>query len=158
MNVCVHGRRGMRTAATFCVLALALGLSACGGSKHDDPTTLRLQATETNITRIPQSSGSAAGGYRNDGGDALIVAGNIAGGGQLETYCVISERPHTDWCSVTVILPRGQLSAEGVFLDAPTLSGDIAVLGGSGRYIGASGTLSGRDLGARTESVTLRLR
>jgi hypothetical protein len=148
----------MRTRAGCCVLALALGLGACGGSKHNAPTTMALRATETNFTRIRQSSGSTAGGYANGGGDALVVTSKIAGGGQLESYCVIAERPHTDWCSVTVLLPYGQLSAEGVFLDAPTLSGDIAVLGGSGRYAGASGTLEGHDLGDRNESLTLRLR
>src|ERR1700685_965464 len=102
------------------VLVLAVALAGCPSSHHGSiSTTLRLRATQTSFTRIAPA-GSALGP-----GDSLITSSEIAGGGHVDAYCVISERAHTDLCTVTAVLPRGQLSAEGVFLDAPKLSGTI---------------------------------
>jgi hypothetical protein len=91
-------------------------------------------------------------------GDAFAATGEVAGGGYKETYCVRSPRPRTAWCAVTIVRPDGQLSAEGVFEDAPLLSGTIAVLSGSGPYADARGTLTTTGVAAAVESITLELR
>lgn len=137
-------------------VALALGLAFAGCGDSDDepagPRTLTLRATQTSFQRIFQSKQ----GFRP--GDAFVVSSTITGGGHKEAYCVISSRRRTDWCAVTIVLPRGQLSAEGVFVDAPKLSGEIALLSGSGAYAGSAGTLTTSGVSARRETITLRLR
>jgi hypothetical protein len=146
--------RAAMTRRTRLPLLLALALAGCGTAPRNRSTTLRLDATQTSLTRILQSEQQRS---TNDGGDAFIASSDVTGGGYVQAYCVISERPHTDWCAVTVVLPRGQLSAQGVFLDAPRLSGVIALLSGSGTYEGATGTLASNGLSARRESITIRL-
>jgi len=142
-----------RTGLSLLALTLALALAGCGSASRNR-STLRLEATQTSLTRILQSKQERS---VNDGGDAFITSSDIAGGGLVQAYCVISERPHTDWCAVTVVLPQGQLSAQGVFLDAPRLAGVIALLSGSGAYEDATGTLASDGLSDRSESITIRL-
>jgi hypothetical protein len=149
-----QSRAAMTRRTGLSLLALTLALAGCGSASGNRSTTLRLEATQTSLTRILQSKQQRS---TNDGGDAFITSSDIAGGGLVQAYCVISERPHTDWCAVTVVLPRGQLSAQGVFLDAPRLSGVIALLSGSGAYEGATGTLASNGLSDRSESITIRL-
>jgi hypothetical protein len=147
-----QSRAAMTRRTGLSLLALTLALAGCGSASGNRSTTLRLEATRTSLTRIPQTEPSP-----RNAGDAFITSSDIAGGGLVEAYCVISDRPHTDWCAVTVVLPRGQLSAQGVFLDAPRLSGVIALLSGSGAYEGATGTLASDGLSGRRESITIRL-
>lgn len=133
-------------------LAVALALAGCGTS-HDGSVskTLRLRATRTSFTLIESNGPGMAPG------DSFIASSEITGGGHQDAYCVISERAHTDLCTVTVVLPRGQLSGQGVFVDAPKLSGTIALLSGTGAYTGTIGSLTTGGLTDRSESVTLRL-
>ena len=116
-------RRAATRGTGLSLLALTLALAGCGSASGNRSTMLRLEATQTSLTRILQSKPQPSG---NDGGDAFITSSDIAGGGYVQAYCVTSERPHTDLCVVTVVLPRGQMSAQGVFLDAPRLSGVIS--------------------------------
>ncbi len=140
-------RRAATRGTGLSLLALTLALAGCGSASGNRSTTLRLEATQTSLTRILQSKPQPSG---NDGGDAFITSSDIAGGGYVQAYCVTSERPHTDLCVVTVVLPRGQMSAQGVFLDAPRLSGVIALLSGSGAYESATGTLASDGLSGRS--------
>jgi hypothetical protein len=133
-------------------LAAAVALAACGNSPHgDSSTTLKLRATQTSFTRIAPA-GSALGA-----GDSFITSSEIASGGHVDAYCVISERAHTDLCTVTVVLARGQLSAQGVFVNAPKLSGTIALLSGTKAYDGVVGSLTTAGLTDHNESLTIRL-
>jgi hypothetical protein len=133
--------------------AIAVALAGCGTAQHNRraAATLHLHATRTSLTRIDDN------GPNLGAGDSFIASSNIAGGGHQDAYCVVSERAHTDLCTVTVLLPRGQLSAQGVFEDAPRLTGTIAVLSGTGAYESAEGTLTTGGLADTTESLTLRL-
>jgi hypothetical protein len=135
------------------MLAVALIVAGCGSSHGaaGSGKTLRLRATRAVFTRI------ANGGRGLQPGDAFITSSDIAGGGHEDAYCVISERRHTDLCTVTVVLPRGQLSAQGVFVDAPKLSGAIALLSGTGAYEGDTGSLATNGLIDHSESITIRL-
>ncbi len=143
----------MATRTGLSALAVALALAGCGSSHQGSVSkTLSLRATRTSFTRI------APAGRALGPGDSFITSSEIAGGGHVDAYCVVSERAHTDVCTVTVVLPRGQLSAEGVFVNAPTLSGTIALLSGTGAYAGAVGSLTTGGLTDRNESLTIRLR
>jgi hypothetical protein len=134
------------------VLAVALVLAGCGSSHNGgSSTTLKLHATQTSFTPIAPGTGALAPG------DAFVTSSNVAGGGHENAYCVVAERAHTDLCIVTVVLPRGQLSAQGVFVNAPKLSGTIAVLSGTKAYDHAAGTLTTSGLGDHSDSITISL-
>lgn len=134
------------------VLAVAVVLAGCGSSTDGSTSsTLRLRATQTSFTPITAGTGAL------QPGDAFVTSSNIAGGGHENAYCVLAERAHTDLCIVTVVLPRGQLSAQGVFVNAPKLSGTIAVLSGTKAYDRAAGSLTTNGLIAHSESITINL-
>jgi len=90
-------------------------------------------------------------------GNSFISSSDVAGGGHQDAYCVLSERRGTELCTVTLLLPRGQLSGQGVFVNGPTSSGTIALLSGTGAYSGAVGTLTTSGLTAHHETLTVRL-
>jgi hypothetical protein len=141
------------TRTGLAVLAVAVVLAGCGSSHNGaSTTTLKLRATQTSFTPIALDTGAAL-----QPGDAFVTSSNIAGGGHENAYCVLAERAHTDLCIVTVVLPRGQLSAQGVFVNAPKLSGTIAVLSGTKAYGRAVGSLTTNGLIAHSESITINL-
>lgn len=151
----MYVRTAMGTRGRVSVLALALAMAGCGSSDNGAGSggqTQRLHATQTKLTKIFRSKQ----GFRP--GDAFITTSAIAGGGHKEAYCVVSSHEQTDWCSITIVRPQGQVTAQGAFLNAPKLSGAVALLSGSGAYAGASGTLTTSGLIDRRESITLRLR
>jgi hypothetical protein len=134
------------------MLAVALVLAGCGSSQNGGSSaTLELRATRTSFTPIQQHSGAL------QPGDAFVTSSDITGGGHENAYCVIAERAHTDLCIVTVVLPRGQLSAQGVFVNAPKLSGTIAVLSGTKAYDRAAGSLTTSGLTGHSDSITISL-
>jgi hypothetical protein len=141
-----------RTALSGLAVVLALAVAGCGGSHQGSVSkTLTLHARRTSYTLIdPNGPGLAAG-------NSFISSSDIAGGGHQDAYCVLSERKGTELCTVTLLLPQGQLSGQGVFVDGPTSSGTIALLSGTGAYSGAIGTLTTSGLAARSESLTVRL-
>ena len=136
------------TRTALSVLAAALALAGCsqtGGSS----ATLKLRATQTSFTPIEQQAGPLKPG------DAFVASSDIAGGGHENAYCVVAERAHTDLCIVTIVLPRGQLSAQGVFVNAPKLSGTIAVLSGTKTYDRAAGSLTTTGLIGHSDLITI---
>ena len=146
----------MRSGTALMTIAVAILIAACGGtddngSSADTASTMRLQAHRTKFQPIYQSKQGSRPG------DAFVASSEIAGGGHKEAYCVFSPRRRTSWCAVTVVLPRGQVTAEGVFTNAPRAAGEIAVLSGSGAFEGARGTLRTTGVAAADESITVRL-
>ncbi|MEY2515376.1 MAG: hypothetical protein QOJ89_2734 [bacterium] len=135
-----------------------IAAAGCGASGDDGAgsatsgTTLTVRATQSGFQKIFRSRK----GF--EPGDAFIVSSDLAGGGHKEAYCVISDRPRTDWCAITLVLPRGQISAQGVFVDAPELSGALPLLSGTGAYAGASGSLTTDGVIGRRESIRIHLR
>jgi hypothetical protein len=144
----------MRIRAPLVALAFAGMLAGCGDSTESeagDATTLRLHARQTGFQKIYLSKQ----GFRP--GDAFISTSELDGGGHKEAYCVMSPRKKTAWCAVTVVRPQGQVTAEGVFTNAPKLSGTVALLSGTGDYDGARGSLATTGVTGRRESITIRL-
>jgi hypothetical protein len=142
-----------RAGVVLLVVGAALPWAGCGGSRgQSGPSTITLHATRSAFKEIPQVNRASS-----PGGDAFIVSDDIAGGGHVDAYCVASPRPKTEWCAITVVRPRGQVTAEGVFVNAPKLSGAIPLLSGTGAYEGAIGSLATSGLTDRDESVTIRL-
>jgi hypothetical protein len=148
--------RAMRIGAALMTVAVAAPAAACGGSDDSasaagSTSPMRLQAHRTEFQPIYQSKRGSRPG------DAFVASSEVAGGGHKEAYCVFSPRRRTTWCAVTVVVPRGQITAEGVFTNAPRSAGTIAVLSGSGAFAGARGTLSTTGVAAADESITVRL-
>jgi hypothetical protein len=139
------------TRTALSVLGVAVVLAGCGSAPNGSTSTLKLRATQTSFTPITAGTGAL------QPGDAFVTSSNIAGGGHENAYCVLAERAHTDLCIVTVVLPRGQLSAQGVFVNAPKLSGTIAVLSGTKAYDRAAGSLTTNGLIAHSQSITINL-
>lgn len=112
---------------------------------------LTLHATRASYTLITSNGPGLAAG------NSFVSSSDITGGGHQDAYCVLSERRGTELCTVTLRLPRGQLSGEGVFVNGPTSSGTIALLSGTAAYSGAIGTLTTSGLTAHRETLTVRL-
>jgi hypothetical protein len=143
-----------RSGVALVVVGAALSWLGCGGSGgKSEAKAVTLHATRSALRKIPQSQQPPG-----PGGDAFIVSDDIAGGGHVDAYCVASPRPKTEWCSVTVVRPRGQVTGSGIFVNAPKLSGAIPLLSGSGAYEGAVGSLATSGLTDSDESVTIRVR
>jgi hypothetical protein len=143
-----------RADVALLVVGAALPLAGCGGSAgKSGASTVTLHATRSALKAIRQDVKPAS-----PGGNAFIVSDEIAGGGHADAYCVASPRPKTEWCAITVVRPKGQVTAEGVFVNAPRLSGAIPLLSGTGVYEGAIGSLVTSGVTDRNQLVTIRLR
>jgi hypothetical protein len=146
------GPTRLRTVASTSAVVLALALGGCGGSHQGSVSkTLTLHATRASYTLIASNGPGLAAG------NSFVSSSEIAGGGHQDAYCVLSERRGTELCTVTLLLPRGQLSGQGVFVNGPASSGTIALLSGTGAYSGAIGTLTTSGLTAHRETLTVRL-
>jgi hypothetical protein len=61
--------------------------------------------------------------------------------GDEDVFYALGPRKEVHSCVATLTLPKGQLSAQGVF--APnSAGGTLAIVGGTGAYEGARGTLT----------------
>jgi hypothetical protein len=92
-------------------------------------------------------------------GDSYIKWGELPRHGFESTYCVIvSQDPHrTFWCTRTFVFAKGQIVAAGSYDNAPNGDdGTIPIVGGTGPYEGALGSLTTRV--GRGGSITIRLR
>lgn len=96
------------------------------------------------------------------GAVTLRQAGTLAG--RMEADCVIIDRRFQGQaCSFTLILKDGQVSAQGAGVDkripgvggtTPPTGDEFAILGGTGAYQGAAGTLRLKS-GRTSDAVTL---
>jgi hypothetical protein len=92
-------------------------------------------------------------------GDSYIVWGELPRYGFGSVYCVIvSQAPRrTFWCTRTFVFAKGQIVAAGAYDNAPNGDdGTIPIVGGTGPYEGARGTVTTRV--GRGGSLTIRLR
>ena len=142
----------LRTVACTIAVVLLLAVAGCDSSHQGSVSkTFTLRATRASYTLIHSNGPGLAAG------NSFVSSSEIAGGGHQDAYCVLSERRGTELCTVTLLLPRGQLSGQGVFVNGPTSSGTIALLSGTGAYSGAVGTLTTSGLTAHHETLTVRL-
>jgi hypothetical protein len=96
------------------------------------------------------------------GAETLRQAGAPAG--RMEVDCVVIDRTYAGQaCSLTLILKDGQVTAQGAGVDkripgvggtTPPTGDEFAIMGGTGAYQGAAGTLRLKS-GPTTDAVTL---
>lgn len=158
-----------RTAVAAAIIAaVLLGLSACG---DDDPKleeqTLRFTEQETDdfsfADNPPRTKLGERGPERLSPGDELSFRGNFVDAskkdvGDLDVACTITKGGRFDvssaQCNGTASLPGGSLilSAGGrAFSDEETTRG--AVIGGTGKYSGATGNFTSTDTEAGSKYV-----
>lgn len=165
-RVAVPGR-AIRSSIVLAVAALAS--AGCGsaspttksGASPVDPQTLHL-------TGVPGNLGPGVGGdftmaYQHGAtqflpGDSFIIWNALTGPGLQVVYCVVSrQRPtETFLCMHTYVLKGGQIDAVGAYDTGVSLGdvGTIAVVGGTGAYVGARGTVT---TGNDDPDITIKL-
>jgi hypothetical protein len=138
------------------VVALALAAVGCGtargtskvGATVVTPRTLNLSLPDTNL---PHGVGGQFTGDYTPGatlfhpGSSFVVWNPLQGSGLTVTYCVVARRQpgQTFWCTNTYALPGGQIVAVGDYDNsAGGDAGTVAVVGGTGAYVGARGTVT----------------
>jgi Dirigent-like protein len=88
--------------------------------------------------------------------DVLLRGGEEVGA--ASGSCVITELRPTDFslqCDITYELESGQIAVQGRTTGAPVKT--LSIVGGTGRYVGASGELTLTEFGDGTGSVVFRL-
>ena len=156
-----------RTVAAVAVAGLA---AACGaaestksGSRQPVPVTLRWFLTTSGP---PNHTGGFAPVFHGRKpflpGDGFTAFDSLPGGGHEDQYCVVAgQQPRsTFWCRRTFVLPKGQIVVAGEYDDAAEGNnpGTIPVVGGTGAYAGARGTLTSAGGARRGLTLTIRLR
>jgi hypothetical protein len=99
-------------------------------------------------------------------GDSFLLSSLLHSGsriaGRVEGSCVLQDRTyHAQVCSITVILADGQITLQGAGLDKklPGVGGTdeiYAITGGTGAYVGASGTMTRKGNGKK-DTLTFTL-
>jgi allene oxide cyclase-like protein len=92
---------------------------------------------------------------RESPGDTVILPGRFTGAGKsgsLPVTCQVVERPRrnreTALCTGSVILADGQISFQGAIVGDPDTV-TLSIVGGTGAYNGASGTLTDKTTSER---------
>jgi hypothetical protein len=135
-------------AAATCGLVASAGLVTVGGSQAQEPRpptgTLefmqRERDTRSRLIDVPPRQGERGRPTIGDGflitGSVRDLAGNRAG--RLQAHFLVTSREDAQ-ASGTFILNDGRIVIGGATTEADI--DDFAVLGGTGRYAGARGTL-----------------
>jgi hypothetical protein len=142
---------------------VSAALAAGCGSTHSAKSGARAPSQGTiHISSRPGGKGAFTPIFHGRepflSGDGYIKWGEVPGGFE-STYCVIaSQHPRrTFWCTRTFVLRKGQIVAAGAYDDAPNGDdGTIPIVGGTGAYEGARGSLT--TTVGRRGSITIRLR
>jgi hypothetical protein len=148
-------RRAARPIFVLAMASLVLAATGCGaanlttkaGVKLAKPQTLNLSLPTGNLP--PGVGGDFTGTSHPQGstsfppGTGFIIWNLLQGHGLQVISCVVA-RQHplqTFWCTSTYSLPAGQIDAVGDYDNsAGGDAGTIAVVGGTGAYVGARGT------------------
>lgn len=140
--------------ALVATLGIAGTLATPAGSSG--ATTERYLATEVwhSFADIGKASASSGGPTDVDVAQLRLSTPDGRGAGVANGYSINLRRPYvfTHW---TATLSRGTLTLEGVMSGAPKAGPQrLAIVGGTGRYEGAHGTVTVSDAGAgRTLAV-----
>lgn len=148
--VCRYVRRGLPLVAASLVLAPPLAVAIT------TPATIKITDVAKEYRHLDQGPpGSGVGDVEII--DAALYNASITkraiGRGQL--MCTFLDRRSRD-CSGTFFLPRGKLVVAGVV--STRLFYEVAVIGGTGLYANARGTLTVTSLGLRPRRELLLFR
>ena len=153
-----------RAALTWKVVVAGLGvLLLVGGTATvwagDGPKTkelhLLIKVTSSTAVDVDGSNGPSVGDTLVDLGDLYTADGKTKiGDGYAVCTQVTADQSIYD-CQGSDSLPGGEIREAGRFTDPSTFT--WAVLGGTGRYAGVGGTVTGTSIDATTIAYTISL-
>lgn len=149
-------RSAGRRLLLLAIASLVLTATGCGGANATTKAGAKLEKPQTLNLSLPTGNGPpGAGGdftmtYQHGStqflpGDGFIIWNILQGHGLQVIYCVVARRHplQTFWCASTYSLPAGQIDAVGDYDNSPGGdAGTVAVVGGTGAYLGARGTVT----------------
>jgi hypothetical protein len=166
------GQRTNRAILALAIVALALAAAGCGSANPTTKAGSALLAPQTLNLRDPPGNappgvgGDFTGVYNRSPpgttqfppGSSFIVWNTLEGPGLQVIFCVVARQhpSQTFWCTSTYSLPAGQIDAVGDYDNsAGGDAGTVAVVGGTGAYLGARGTVTTRN---DNPHITIRLK
>lgn len=151
------GRRSFIMLAVGATLTLALGSSVAASTAGPGKTIRVIEHADTDTVIDLGAAGDSIGDLLAFG-NPIYDAKNAQQIGRDEGSC-IRTNPGVAWeCTWTTILPQGQLTVEGPFLDSGADS-VLAITGGTGAYRNARGemTLHARNLAGTAYDFVFRI-
>jgi hypothetical protein len=157
----------MKTTSLIAALGAAAavaGIAVLPASGQNQPTTRTLTFVSTEKANDEKFVDAKPKGYSV--GDSFLLSsllhqgGHVAG--RIEAHCSLQDPTyHAQACTITAILADGQITLQGAGLDKKLpgvgATGEVyAITGGTGAYVGASGTMSRKGNGRR-DTLTFTL-
>ncbi|MGV9563846.1 allene oxide cyclase barrel-like domain-containing protein [Streptomyces sp. NPDC003480] len=153
-------------AAALCYAPLASAATPTDGATAPQPPKAKEQVFQL-TARTTQVSSVDVPPPGNSQGDELIVAGDVLQShvrvGGFDEVCTVTRTGPNDTsdlqCEITLSLPRGQITAQGVFAISRSGPGDItlAITGGTGNYRTAQGFIHAVNASDTETRVTVHL-
>jgi hypothetical protein len=157
----------MKTTSLIAALVAAVaaaGIAVLPASGQNQPTTRTLTFVSTEKPSDEKFIDSKPKGYSV--GDRLVLSSLLHRGssiaGRVEASCsLLDPTYHAQQCAITAILADGQITLQGAGLDKklPGVGGTdeiYAITGGTGAYVGASGTMTRKGNGKK-DTLTFTL-
>jgi hypothetical protein len=152
-----------RVRAAACVL---VAVAAGCGSESSDKAGGRAERARGATLELHGRQDGFAPSFNTKGkqfvpGDQYAYTNKLTDGsgrrmGDEDVFCALGPRKDVHACVATLRLPKGQLSAQGV-IEANGTGGTLAIVGGTGEYEGARGTLTTTGPTRTGESIVIHL-
>jgi hypothetical protein len=155
-----------RLSSVLAILALAVVATGCDSAR--DTTKAGANLTEPLILHF-STAGNGEAGVSGDfttifhgrtpfaAGDGFTVWNAQSPSGVEMEYCVIAQQGQPFWCTETYVLPAGQIDAAGDAVSAGPTATVLPVVGGTGAYVGARGTITSSTV-SQSSYITIRLK
>lgn len=150
------------------VLAVVLAVVATGCDSARDTTKAGAKQSELLILHFSNAGNGKphVAGWFNTifhgptpfaAGDGFTLWGAELPSGVMMEYCVIAHQGQPFLCTQTYVLPAGQIVAAGDAVSAGPTASMLPVVGGTGAYVGARGTITSSGV-TPSSYITLRLK
>lgn len=155
-----------RLSAVLALVALAVVATGCASAR--DTTKAGAKQAEPLILHFA-IGGNGEAGVSGDfttifhgptpfaAGDGFTIWNALSPSGLEMVYCVVAHPGLPFWCTRTYVLPAGQIVAVGEEISAGPTNSKVPVVGGTGAYVGARGTVISSNV-STTAYITIRLR
>ena len=150
--------------AALSAAAVAAGIAVLPASGQNQPATRTLTFVSTEKANDEKFVDVKPKGYSV--GDSFLLSsllhqgGHVAG--RVEAHCSLQDPSyHAQACTITAILADGQITLQGAGLDKKlpgvgSTGEAYAITGGTGAYVGASGTMTRKGNGKK-DTLTFTL-
>jgi hypothetical protein len=149
-----------RTATAALALAAVTAAIAVAVAERNDAAgaqaarslDLVLRLPEAQVTRVDAPPAHSDANPEDSPGDSIVLHAPVrnpsgAKAGQIDAVFTATAGGDREQIVATFTLRRGQISVQGI--DGAETVDRVAIAGGTGRYAGARGTLTAREMGAQ---------